>query len=163
MHPRSSIGPLSPIGHPLSPTQLSISASKSRRRSSASRRVVGSAGKSSSATGSTNSIQCAVCLESLDARAFARPQRAKEQGATCRTCVWKTLSRNSSSQQDGSPGLLLSSSSSLSSYTSECPTSCSLALFTASASASTSPLRRTNSDDVDEASLPISLEALVES
>lgn len=162
MHPRNSIGPLSPIGHPLSPTSSSLlssasgaSSQKSRRRSTISRRV----GSNASSHGKAVQLQCSVCLESLDPRAFARPQRIKDHGATCRTCVWKTLSRNNS--QDGSPGLT-SSSSSLSSY-SECPTSYSVP------PASISPLCRNNSNSEEEESshrieqpLPGSLEAPIE-
>lgn len=117
MHTPSNIGPLSPIGHPLSPaTSLlshnSESKSKSgRRRSSSSRRL-------NHSTSTHSKLRCSVCLESLDPRAFARPQRMKEHTSTCRSCVWKALARNN--YQEASPGLT-SSSSSLSSY-SEGPT-----------------------------------------
>ncbi len=116
MHTPSSIGPLSPPGHPLSPTPSlfsnnstgSSSKKSQRRRSSSNRRSLSSGSK----------LQCSVCLESLDLRAFARPQRMKEHASTCRSCVWKALAQNHLS--DSSPGID-SSSSSLSSY-SEGPT-----------------------------------------
>jgi len=128
MHTTSNVGPLCPIGHSQSstPSLFSFSSSSSKK----SRRRPGSSSRHSR-TGSGNKLSCSVCLESLDLRAFARPQRMKEQGATCRSCVWKALAKNQ--YQEVPPGLT-SSSSSLSSY-SEGPTWNSTV---------SSPLRRQN-------------------